>query len=259
MGLWSTRGFNHLIGEIMSDILKIAAEILDEIKGKSGHINAIAETAVAKNKNMGMTQEDFAKKLSSALAANVKTKNPLFARVVSKRDLLGSVSYKKGVYRLKRTVKPKINHAPTEPVDTAFLGKAGEYWVFSELLFWGFNVSMMTVDKGVDIVCEKNGKYSHIQVKTATPKIDNTYGFSIKKHIFTANDNNTTYYVFVMRNGSKSTYAAIPSNYLSILVKQGIIKGDGTLSINITIDEKAKKYTLNHRDILPFINNFEVI
>ena len=258
MGLWSTKGFNHLTGKIMSDILKIAAEILDEIKGKSEHVNKIAEIAVSKNKNMGMAKDDFAKKLSSALAANVKTKAPLFARVVSKRDLLGSVSYKKGVYRLKRTIKPNINHAPTA-IDPAFLGKAGEYWVFSELLFWGFNVSMMTVDKGIDIVCEKLGKYSHIQVKTATPKVDNAYGFSIKKHIFIANDNNTTYYVFVMRNGAKLTYAAIPSSHLSIMVKQGIIKGDSTLSINITIDEKAKKYTLNHRDILPFINNFEVI
>lgn len=242
----------------MSDILQIAAEILDEIKGKSEHINKIAEIAVSKNKNMGMLQEDFAKKLSSALAANVKTKNPAFVKVVSKRNSLGGVSYKKGVYRLKRVTKPSVNHTPSE-IDPAFLGKAGEYWVFSELLFWGFNVSMMTVDKGVDIVCERNGKYSHIQVKTSTPKTGNTYGFSIKKHIFLANDNNTTYYVFVMRNGAKSTYAAIPSSHLSIMVKQGIIKGDGNLSINIMIDEKAKKYTLNHRDILPFINNFGVI
>ena len=38
----------------MSDILQIAAEILDEIKGKSEHVNKIAEIAVSKNKNMGM-------------------------------------------------------------------------------------------------------------------------------------------------------------------------------------------------------------
>lgn len=54
--------------------------------------------------------------------------------------------------------------------DKAFLAKGGEYAVASELMFREFNVSIMVVDKGVDLVVEKNNKYFNIQVKTAEMK-----------------------------------------------------------------------------------------
>ena len=73
----------------------------------------------------------------------------------------------------------------TPNVDTGYFGKAGEHAVSSELLFWGYNVSSMAVDQGVDLVASKNGKYFHLQVKTATPQSQpngvSKYQFSVKE------------------------------------------------------------------------------
>jgi hypothetical protein len=48
-----------------------------------------------------------------------------------------------GVYRLRKTAFPP-SPPPPPATNTLFLGKAGEYSVASELLFWGFNVSVLS-------------------------------------------------------------------------------------------------------------------
>lgn len=67
----------------LSPILAIAKEILEEAGRKGLHVKDIAERAVAQNKNMGMSAEEFKTKVNAALAANVKLKStkPSFALV----------------------------------------------------------------------------------------------------------------------------------------------------------------------------------
>lgn len=54
-----------------------------------------------------------------------------------------------------------------EQISTQYVGKAGEHFVVSELLFRGYNASIMNVDEGLDIVATKEGKLYNIQVKTS--------------------------------------------------------------------------------------------
>src|SRR3989339_1094309 len=67
---------------------------------------------------------------------------------------------------------PKIIEAEKEEeerivVESGFTGKGGEHLVCSELLFLGFNASIMSVDVGVDISAIKDDKFFGIQVKTS--------------------------------------------------------------------------------------------
>lgn len=245
--------------ENLSQILQITYKILADMPGKQGHVSDIAIEAVRINHNMGMNADTFSNKLSSALAAHVKKKDAVFTKVASKKDAKGKVvSYKRGVYRLKklRVANPtEQNIAP--PVDSAFLGKAGELAVMSELLFWGFNASLMVVDKGIDIVASKENIYYHIQVKTSQPRANGSFGFSINQKSFEANHSGNTYYVFALRELTKTSFAVIPSSHITTLKNRGIIKGQDSLSISISILDKGKRYLLNNKDdISTFINNF---
>ena len=66
-------------------------------------------------------------------------------------------------------------------INTQYVGKAGEMAVFSELLFYGYNASIMSVDDGIDLVATKDGRFFFIQVKTAISNNDKIPNFSIKK------------------------------------------------------------------------------
>jgi hypothetical protein len=241
----------------ISPILQVAKDILAESR-KEMHVNDIAKQAVIKNKNMGMTEEDLAKKLAASMAANLKTQKPIFAKPLNKQG-----APRKGVYRLKRNA---TTHAvqvpkPTPPAaNTLFLGKAGEYAVASELLFWGFNVSLMAVDQGVDLVVEKEGKFRHVQVKTSMASASGRpFSFQIQQKVFDACQSLGPWYVFAMREGAHTDYAVIPSSHILHLRATGIISGKD-LSIQISRDDKGRQYKLNgSHDINMYINNFGLI
>ncbi|MHC1753730.1 hypothetical protein [Humidesulfovibrio sp.] len=129
----------------------------------------------------------------------------------------------------------------------------------SELLFWGFNVSLMTVDYGIDVIAQKDGKFYNIQVKTASEQIGRKFPYTIKKSSFGANDNSSTFYVFVMRRKMTCVFAIIPSNQIHSLNAAGKVGGKSSLSICIHADEKWKGFHLNGNNITPHVNNFGLI
>jgi len=245
-------------------ILQSVKEVLEGMPRKQAHIKDIAHAALSKNVNLNLSADEFAAKAGAALAAHVKRKTDIvFTRVPSKKDEKGKpIAYKKGVYRLRieRGAKSPLPMPVAPPADSGFVGKAGELAVMSELLFWGYNASLMTVDKGVDIITEKGGNYYHIQVKTALQRADKRYLFTIKKSAFEANARNNTYYAFVMRAPTGNRFAIVPSVHLQTQLKLGHIKDGDTLSISISHNDKENHFSLNSRDnITPFIGNFGII
>lgn len=238
-------------------IAQIAETILGEIPGKQAHIDEIVECAISSNRNLGMNADDFRLKLMSALASAVKKKDATLAKVVGKNGNPKKGPFKKGYYRVKRVVSGPSDQLPLPmPVDRSFLGKAGEYAVMSELLFYGFNVSLMAVDKGIDIVAESGGIYFHLQVKTATEQ-DGAWRFSIKTSSFDANHKGNTYYVFVLRAAASNMYIVLPSTHIDTQRKLGRIKGDDALSISISSPDKGKTWMLNRQDnVTPFRGAF---
>jgi hypothetical protein len=203
----------------------------------------------------------FKKKLIGALAANVRTASPSFAKVPNQTGGL-----KKGVYRLKVSKgKPPAPRpgppAPSMPVGNNFVGKGGEYSVMAELLYRGFNTSLMAVDEGVDIVASRNNEYFHIQVKTSSQSVNGKYSFFIKNTSFDANNGGKVFYILVMRsNEGTVTFAVIPSMQLAINRDTGVVGGANGISLFVTPDEKGRSFTMNKgQKIDQFINNFGLI
>jgi hypothetical protein len=242
----------------LSPILTVAYDILNDTK-KPMHVDEIAIEAARTNRNLQLSEEEFARKVSSALSANVKSKSPSFAKVANKTGGL-----KRGVYKAKtRRVQaaPRPEPEPIEPVGNSFLGKAGEFAVMAELLYRGFNASLMAVDEGVDIVASKNNEYFHIQVKTSALGANGKCAFFIKNSAFDANSGGKTYYIFVMRaQDGRNVFAVLPGTQLRIHRDAGSIGGANGISITVTPDPKFKTFLMNrNHNIDQFINNFGLI
>ncbi|RRD41633.1 hypothetical protein EII18_08470 [Comamonadaceae bacterium OH3737_COT-264] len=239
----------------LSPTLEAVRDILKNAGLKGMHVDDIAAAAVAANKNMGLPAQEFSRRIQAALAANLKlkTQRPTFARVAGKKK----GQFKRGWYRLKveRTGSVLETIAPPE-TDRAYLGRAGEMAVISELLFWGYNASAMLVDSGIDVVASKAGKYFHLQVKTAS-EIGGRFQFTIKQGAFQQNHNSSTFYVFVLRKALASEFVIIPSSYVQALIAGGKIANGPTLSVAITVDDKRHKYLLNGSvDVGIYVGNF---
>jgi hypothetical protein len=243
----------------LSPILQIAKDIFLE-KKKPMPTVLIARLACEKGSHLGLTFENFTKKLNAALAANVRRQNPSFQKVRNDSD----TGFKRGWYKLKIQRAPRVNNPlpaiiPPES-EGNFVGRAGEYAVMSELLFWGFNVSLMSVDKGIDVVASKNNKYFHIQVKTAQINTDGKFVFTLDKKSFANNSSSSTFYIFVMRTNKGNQFAVMPDSNIDILIRLGKIIGELKASITIAEDKALKRYYLNKKeDVTAFINNFSLI
>jgi len=242
----------------LSPVLEMARQILAESR-KAMHVDDIAASAVRTNRNLQMDAETLAEKLSIALSSNVKSKSPFFAKIKNKTGGL-----KRGIYKIKSGKDPGSLIAKTIPapptVSNNFLGKAGEHAVMSELLFWGYNASLMTVDEGVDVVASKQNHYFHIQVKSAAESDKGKFAYKIKSTAFASNQAANTFYIFVMRRKGGSDFAILPSSHIGNLRGLGIISGTNDLSLTIACDERRRVFRLNNTDdISLWINNFSVI
>ena len=110
---------------------------------------------------------------------------------------------------------PKVIEAEREieegiVIAGGFTGKAGEYLVCSQLLFRGFNASIMSVDVGVDIVAIKENQLFGIQVKTSNLNRFDMYVFDIRKVSFERHSNSNIYYIFVLHGEVKNNFLILP-------------------------------------------------
>ena len=108
-------------------------------------------------------------------------------------------------------------------MSSGYIGKAGEHLVCSELLFRGFNASIMSVDTGVDIVATKENRLYGIQVKTARLNKFKYYNFDIRKVSFERNNAGTIYYIFVLYSEKKTNYLILPFFEIEKLVHEKAI------------------------------------
>lgn len=237
-------------------LIEQIVEAMSEVRGAM-HVNDIATLMSERFPHLGIPMDDLPAKIGNVLASDVKKgQKAFFSKVKNKQGGL-----KRGVYRLKKRpeVKPKATEAPI--VSNQYTGKAGEFSVMSELLFYGFNASAMTVDDGIDVVASKGGNYFHIQVKTANVSVTGGgFGFSIKKTSFSAKDSFQTFYIFVIRENRDgrylNDYLIMPSSQLRQLLEVGIIKDGASLSVRVQRDTRGR-YILNAKqDVTISVNTF---
>lgn len=145
--------------------------------------------------------------------------------------------------------------------DKAFLAKGGEYAVASELMFREFNVSIMVVDKGVDLVAEKNNKYFNIQVKTASNN-GNSWVFTIKNDSFVTNLNGQTHYALVARDESSNIFFIIPSVQIKTYLDTGVLYSNSkstTINLKISRTPDHKNWFLGNNNLNHFLGAFHII
>ncbi len=243
--------------------MKLIEQIIEVFAQNPGtmHVDDIAKAIIAKYPNTQATPEDLSQKVSAVLAADVKKRkaDSLFSKPKNKTG-----GFRRGLYRLKigRKSVPKTFKVPEQPkVSSQFTGKAGEYAVMSELLFFGFNVSAMTVDDGIDIVASKADSYFHIQVKTSNVSAQSKFQFRITKRAFGSKDAASTFYVLVMRVTEDSRnaceYLVLPSSEIRRLVDKSVVRDGETMSISID-RERGSRFLLNSvEDVSWALNRFD--
>lgn len=245
--------------------MKLIEQIIEVFTNNRGalHVDEIAQAIIAKYPNTQATKEALSQKISALLAADVKKHkdDSLFSKPKNKTGGL-----RRGMYKLKISRKPfqKTFKVPEQPkVSSQFTGKAGEFAVMSELLFYGFNASVMTVDDGIDLVASKADSYFHIQVKTANPSLQNKYQFKITKRAFGSKDAASTFYVLVMRVNEDSRniceYLVLPSSEIRRLVDKSVVRDGESMSISIE-RERGNRFLLNSaEDVSWALNRFDNI
>jgi len=130
-----------------------------------------------------------------------------------------------------------------------YTGKAGEHLVCSELLFRGFNASIMSVDVGMDIVAVKENQLFGIQVKTSNLNSFNTYVFDIRKVSFERHSNGNVFYIFVLHGEHKNNFLILPFHEVEKKVHEKAILEVG----------HGKRYRVNikFRDNVVYLGNMD--
>ena len=243
-------------------LLDIATRVLAE--NKTGlHVREIAEQAVARRLTSESDVEGLAQRLSSQLSSHVRTKGRS-ARVAKVKNKAGG--FKKGIYRLREVKaeppKPVIPEAPKR-LSTQFTGRAGEFGVLSELLFWGFDASVMTVDQGIDVVASKENKFFLIQVKTAYNPENGVFTYTISPTAFEANNAYHTFYIFVLRRILHgrwlNEYVVFPSHEIQRFLDHQVIAPGNSISVRLSFNENSKLMLNKREDVTRNLNNFSLI
>lgn len=105
-------------------------------------------------------------------------------------------------------------------IEGGFTGKGGEHLVCSELLFRGFNASIMSVDVGVDISAIKDSKFYGIQVKTSRKNNNDIYNFHIRRKSFDRFNQGNIFYILVLRDNKKTSFIILPSSEIEKKIKE---------------------------------------
>ncbi len=168
----------------------------------------------------------------------------------------------------KKEISPTIKVAVAEKeeeeriiVAGGYTGKGGEHLVTSELLFRGYNASIMSVDVGIDISAIKDNKFFGIQVKTSNANRFDVYNFHIRRVSFERHNQGNIFYIFVLKGVDSTKFLILPTSDVERKIKEG-----GIYSVNdktgyallIKIREGIIYLGSGH-DMSYFLNNWSLI
>lgn len=145
-------------------------------------------------------------------------------------------------------------------VEGGYTGKGGEHLVTSELLFRGYNASIMSVDVGVDISAIKDNKFFGIQVKTSNANKFDVYNFHIRKVSFDRHNQGNIFYIFVLR-GTENKFLILSSSDVERKIKEGAIYAvNNNTGYALLIKIRDNKIFLGSKhDMSYFLDNWDLI
>ncbi len=164
--------------------------------------------------------------------------------------------------KVKKIIEEEAIEEAKEKIQSGYTGKAGEYLVCSELLFRGYNASIMSLDMGIDIIATKLNKLFSIQVKTANLNSFNYYNFDIRKTSFQKAHSGSVFYLFVLKGKEENNFFILPH----VVVEQKVhekaileINNGNTYRVNIRMRE-GKIYLGNkEHEMGYYFNNWDII
>ena len=198
------------------------------------HYEEITKRAIEKNliETQGATPENTMNAIIGQDIKFKKEKSPF--RKVKPGFIELNPSFSQQEQKQEEIKEKEIEIESKQTSSTQYIGSAGEHRVVSELLFRGYNASIMSVDEGLDIVATKNEKLFQIQVKTANENKFNKYVCDIRKTSFEKFDAGNTFYIFVLM-GKQTDFLILPSSEIEKSVHEK----------NILITNRGKRYRIN--------------
>lgn len=237
-----------------------AIEVLKKSQ-KPLHVKDITKKAL----EAGILETDGAtpeQSMNANISMDIKTKGDAsdFIRVAPSIYKLninkGEIKNPEKVLEKEKIIEKKLD------VESSFTGKGGEHLVCSELLFRGYNASIMSVDVGMDITATKENKLHSIQVKTANENSFNEYNFNVRIVSFEKNYSGQVFYIFILKGKSENNYLILPQYEMERKVHEKAIKenrSNTTYRVNLKIREE-KVYLGNRKhDMKYFLNNWDII
>ena len=147
-------------------------------------------------------------------------------------------------------------------IEGGYTGKGGEYLVCSELLFRGYNASIMSVDVGMDIIATKENNLFSVQVKTSNLNSFDTYVFDVRKVSFERHDSGNIYYVFVLHGEKKNDFLILPYHEMEKKVHEKAIKEVGhgkRYRVNIKFRDGNIYLGNKEHEMNYYLNNWDII
>lgn len=238
---------------------KLAAiKILREAKAPL-HYDTITKEALEQNliETSGSTPEAT---MNARIAVDIKNKKEKSAFIRVKPGYF-SLNPNYTEQEQKQEEEEETIREEAEPISTQYVGKAGEYLVVSELLFRGYNASVMSVDEGLDIVATKEERLFNIQVKTSTENKFNYYVFDIRITSFEKHNRNNTFYIFVLK-GSRTNFLVLPYFEIQKNIDQKnilVINKNTRYRVNIRIRDDKLYLGNKENEMSYFMNNWGLI
>ena len=237
---------------------KAALDILKKAK-KPLHYREITKAALNEGilETVGATPEAS---LNAQLSVDIKNKGKASPFI---RTSPGHYSINPDY--ISQTIEPSEEQADEEEkvkIDGGYTGKAGEHLVCSELLFRGFNASIMSVDVGMDIIATKDNQLFSIQVKTANINRFDTYVFDVRKVSFERHNSGNIYYVFVLHGEKADNFLILPLLEMEKKVHEKAILEVGhgkRYRVNIKFRNKTVYLGSKTHDMNYYLNNWSLV
>jgi hypothetical protein len=135
--------------------------------------------------------------------------------------------------------------------------------VVSELLFRGYNASIMPVDEGIDITAIKGDKLFNIQAKTSNKNKFNKHVITIRVSSFERHESQNTYYIFVLRENTTNflilPYHLIKKNIDEFNISKTNNKSRLSYKVKIMVDKDKFYLGTKNEDISYYNNNWNLI
>ena len=243
----------------MNKYRQAAIQILQKVK-KPLHYKELTRLALEGGilETDGKTPEAS---MNAQLITDIKNKGEASDFVKSEPATFAINPRKKKAPSRKAIEKDRVEEEKIK-VESGFTGKAGEHLVCSELLFRGFNASIMSVDVGLDIVATRKSKMFGIQVKTSNLNSFNTYVFDVRKASFERHGAGNIYYIFVLRGSSDNKFLILPYHEMEKLVKQKVILEVGKgkrYRVNIKFRKKNVYLGNLKNEVNYYLNNWKLV